>query len=390
MNAKRVLFYHENFPAGGAERVTMDIANYISKFEYEVYVLASNINEGDYRQIRVLKLPDNMNVVEELGIQYVINVILSFGIGIFVLPVSPFVPLLEMIKQQTRCKLVFALHSVPFWEVLYSLYKKKARARGNFLKTLEWWILTYPKTIWLKKYDEPIRVMHTQIYKLVDAYTVLCEDYKEILLSKLGDLISEDKITVIPNSEKVVSQVNLNKKKQLLFVGRFSYDDKRVDRLIYIWQSIYKKIPDWKLILVGDGEEKERLENLVAKSHLERISFVGYHSDVGRFYNESLILCLTSNYEGWPLVLTEAQAHGVIPVAFDCTAGIHEILSPSGVNGVLITPFRKKQYARELLKLMRNLDKCWEIQKNVLVKVENYSSDIIGEKWRVLFDRLYN
>lgn len=388
MNVRKVLFYHESFPAGGAERVTIDIANYISNRGYKVYVLTSNINEGEYSQLTVLQLPDKVFVTETFGIQYVVDTIDSFDIDIFVLPVCPFIPLLEAVKRQTCCKLVFALHSVPFWEVIYSLYIKKVRARGDFFKTLEWWVLTYPKTLWLKKYDPPIRARHIKIYELVDAYTVLCESYKNDLLEKIGMTKSGNKIYVIPNSEKEISQVNLDKKKQLLYVGRMSYDDKRVDRLIHIWHKIYRKMPDWELVLVGDGDERTHLEALVAKLRLERVVFVGYHNDVRRFYNDSLILCLTSNYEGWPLVLTEAQANGVIPIAFDCTAGVREILGPTGVNGVLIPSFSKKRYAKELLALLQNPQKCREIQKNVIMKARNYSSDKIGKKWYALFERL--
>lgn len=388
MSVRKVLFYHENFPAGGAERVTIDIASYISNRGYKVYVLASNINEGDYSQLTVLKLPDKASVTEAFGIQCVVDTIHSLDIDIFVLPVCSFIPLLEAVKQQTYCKLVFALHSVPFWEVLYSFYIKKAKARGDFFKTLEWWMLTYPKTMWLKKYDSPIRVRHIKIYELVDAYTVLCESYKKDLLEKIGMTKSGDKICVIPNSEKEVLQVNLDKKKQLLFVGRMSYDDKRVDRLIYIWHRIYRKVPDWELVLVGDGDERGRLEALVAKLHLERVVFAGYHTDVRRFYDDSLVLCLTSNYEGWPLALTEGQAHGVIPIAFDCTAGVHEILAPTGVNGILIPPFSLKRYAKELVTLLQNPLKCQEIQKNVIMKAHSYSPDKIGEKWYALFERL--
>ena len=83
-----------------------------------------------------------------------------------------------------------------------------------------------------------------------------------------------------------------------------------------------------------------------------------------------------------------AQANGVIPVAFNCTAGVREILEPTGVNGVLIPPFSKKRYAKELLALLQNPQKCREIQKNVIMKARNYSPDKIGEKWYALFERL--
>ena len=105
-------------------------------------------------------------------------------------------------------------------------------------------------------------------------------------------------------------------------------------------------------------------------------------------YDDASILCLTSTFEGWPLCLTEAQANGVVPIAFDCSAGVHHILAPSGTNGFLIPCFDIQKYADTLLHLMNDESLLAEMQQQVLTKSKEYASEIVGEKWKNLFDKL--
>lgn len=387
---KKVLFYHDEFPNGGAERVTIDVANYVSSYNYEIFVVACKVNFCSNTKITVLQLPRQQSLMEAENMSFIVDVIHSLSIDIFILPIHLNISLLKLVKEKTDCKLIFSLHCVPYWEVVSHLYIKKRKAEGNILKTLEWWLITYPKTMWLKKYHKRIGECHRQIYNLVDAYTVLCDEYRDILQKKLALPIDSNKLHVIYNSETPVLEISQQKRRQLLYVGRISYDDKRVDRLMYIWGKICKRVPEWELIVVGDGEYKQNVELLATELKLERIRFVGYQSDVRSFYKNASILCLTSNFEGWPLALTEAQANGVIPFAFNCTAGVQKILAPSGVNGILIPPYRLDKYAKELLSLMSNPQRMDEMRQNVILKAKEYSPDRIGEKWLNLFELLCN
>lgn len=180
----------------------------------------------------------------------------------------------------------------------------------------------------------------------------------------------------------------MNKKKQILFVGRMSYYDKRVDRLLDIWGMIYKKVPAWELILVGGGKELPLLQAKSQKMKLQRIRFAGHSDHVDDFYRDASVLCLTSAFEGWPLCLTEAQANGVVPVAFDCVAGIRQILSPSGVNGCLVPSFSLHKYAEMLLSLLMDSEKLQKMRNNVILKSKEYSPEIVGQKWLGLFESL--
>ena len=95
------------------------------------------------------------------------------------------------------------------------------------------------------------------------------------------------------------------------------------------------------------------------------------------------MVCLTSQTEGWPLCLTEAQAHGCIPVAFGCSDGVKDVLSPSGVNGFVVTPFDENEYAETLLKIAgMSEEELLAIRKSAVTKRAGYAPDIILEKWK--------
>lgn len=384
---KRIAFFHSSFPAGGTERVTMDITEYVTAHHCEVYVMACrwNRDKKDIPHITPVDLPDEARLSSIENAKAIIRALNELEIDVFVLPIH-MLGSLDLIRKETSCKIIFSLHNKPLWEVSCLLYQKKKNA-DTFLKKLEWYLITYPKAAWLKKYDKRYIRQYRNVYDKVDAFTVLCDEYKSELIERMHLSPSDNKIVAIGNTEKAVECPQLAKKKQIIFVGALSYEHKRVDRLIDIWGMIGKQAPDWELILVGDGVDKKMFENQVKRMRLERIHFAGSTNRPQDYYKDAAIVCLTSTFEGWGLCLTEGQANGVIPVVFDSYAAAHHIVGPSGVNGFLIPPFDKKEYARVLLSLMNDPQLREKIQKNVLSKSKTYSPQAAGEKWMELFNR---
>lgn len=385
LQRKKILFYHIDFPCGGAEKVTRDIAQWVRNFDYEVYIAACH-KKGEAENVSLIELPHEDYHSKE-NADAIVDLIRTLSIDIFVLPGIQCRQFAYIRSACTSCKFVYILHNVPFWEVIGNSEHKKHAAKGSFWKTLEWHLLTNPKATWLKVYEKRLMKEYKKTYDLVDAYVVLCEGYKSELEKKLR-LSDLNKITVIHNAEYEVENISMDKKKQLLFVGRMTYEHKRVDRLLDIWKMIYKKVPGWELILVGSGSEERALRQRAEKMKLERVTFTGWSLNPSVFYKHASVSCLTSTFEGWPLCLTEAQANGVVPIAFDCCAGIREILSPSGENGILIPPFRKRIYADELCKLLLDPEKLACMRENVIRKSQEYSVEEVGRKWLQLFDRL--
>ena len=226
-------------------------------------------------------------------------------------------------------------------------------------------------------------------YNNSDAYVVLCKSYAEEIIAKAG--ISEDRphICHIENCELPVADPNLNKEKIILFCGRFEHWSKRIDRLLRIWQKVQHQLPDWKLQLLGDGPAFAQMQELAKDLGLERVCFEGKRANVADYYSKASVIALTSQTEGWPLALTEGRSHGCIPIAFDCTAGVREIISKPGINGFVISKYDEEEYTRTILKIASlSPEEELHIRQQAIETSLQFSPDKIYPRWKELFENL--
>ena len=198
-----------------------------------------------------------------------------------------------------------------------------------------------------------------------------------------GDM---DRVIAIgnPNTYSEQNLVKGTKKKQILYVGRLEWYQKRVDRLVDIWGYLYKDFPDWELIFVGDGPTRHEIEQKSLK--MERVVFTG-RQDPEPFYRSASILCLVSDFEGWGMVLTEAMTFGTIPVVFNSFAAVTDIIE-DGKTGLLVTPFSCKQFAQKLRMLMSNEELRAEMSEACVQSVKRFDIQNIVDQWEEAFGRL--
>lgn len=387
---KRIAFVHNWFPAGGAERVTIDIAEYLNMVGgYEVYVFATHLSESmltenvqkvvHLRSIPSQAIPSRRSAaIEKLLVDEHIDILVQ---------VVKSLPDIEGIKARTGCKVVLACHGEPFWQRHAIMHRR----RKGFFRKLLWYL--YNK----RRFEDGTLAMKLAVersrhdYVSCDAYTVLCEPYRAETAEVLGLDPVDNHIYVIENPENPVDDVCLEKENVMLFCGRFENWSKRIDRLLRIWSKVQGALPDWRLVLVGDGRDGKMLRELAGELGLERISFEGMQTDVRPYYAEASVLCLTSETEGWPLTLTEGQANGCICVAFGCTSGVKEILSPDGECGFIVPPYDEDMYAQVLLKIA-SMDKESQItmRRRAVERRLEYTPEKIAVKWKSLFDMLCN
>lgn len=378
-------FIHGQFPFGGGEMVTSTIAPLLRAMGYNIFVFSSHIhhqqlNDEDKKNITFIDIgktrlfsSPKVSLAEKAN-ELKIDILVFIG--------KSFSATRERIFEKTNCKCIFAHYGATFWQAENHLETLQKKAKKSPLHYLFYKGLKIPAFHIYKKIKiEKYRV----IYNKYDAFTVLCEAYKDEL-SKALQLTDNHKIRAISTPVAPATHTySLEKERLVIYVGRMSYADKRVDRLVTIWESIYKKYPDWQFILIGSGKELPALQAMVKEKKLERITFLGKVEDTFPYYNKAAIFCLSSQMEGQGTVLMEAQQAGVIPIAFDCSAGVRGILSPNGENGILIPPFDMQAYTNELGKLMSDTSTRAHIQKNILIKAEEYSVDVIVKQWDELF-----
>lgn len=192
----------------------------------------------------------------------------------------------------------------------------------------------------------------------------------------------------IPHVSTFKSQTKVNTdNKQILNIGRFTKDKQQIV-LLGIWNRIVteKKHGEWKLLLVGSGEEEIFLQQYVSKNNLkDTVTIVKPSKDVERFFNSSSIFAFTSQYEGFGMVLLEAMSFGVPCISFNCPSGPRDIVD-DGINGYLIENRNLEEYKVKLIELMNNMDlrdKYSNASFNKASKWDNYG---ILQKWYALFE----
>jgi glycosyltransferase involved in cell wall biosynthesis len=140
--------------------------------------------------------------------------------------------------------------------------------------------------------------------------------------------------------------------KTVLSVGHLTHI-KGFDRLLEAWVRVSRVMPDWRLVIVGEGEDRQKLTGFIKKNNLiNSVDLVGRTSDVSEYYKEAEIFCLSSHYEGFPMVLLEALAFGLPVVSFDCDTGPAEILQDTG--SILVPQNDIDQLALSLINLMKD------------------------------------
>lgn len=137
--------------------------------------------------------------------------------------------------------------------------------------------------------------------------------------------------------------------KIILSLGRLTYQ-KGFDLLVDAWACVRKQNQDWTLRIVGSGEDEQALKQQVKVLGIsDSVEFIGATKDVNYYYRTSSFYCMSSRFEGLPMVLLEAQAYGLPIISMDCDTGPAEVIT-DGENGFLVNSV--EQLTEKLLQAM--------------------------------------
>lgn len=231
------------------------------------------------------------------------------------------------------------------------------------------------------------------VYRHTDLYQVLSPSYVP-LFAKFTGILHPDHLMVQTNPVTLESSdfsYSFDKKeKEIIYMGRIDYNQKRVYRVVDTWAKLESKFPDWRLTIVGDGVERKNVERQVADYGLKHVNFEGFQQPKP-YYERASILLLTSEYEGFPLVLAECMSFGVIPVVYDSYSAVRDIID-DGKDGVVI-PYEKNGYdadkaAGMLAQIMQNDSLRGMMAHAAIEKSKAYSVERIYQEWMRTFVKL--
>ncbi|MBN2725410.1 MAG: glycosyltransferase family 4 protein [Deltaproteobacteria bacterium] len=264
---------------------------------------------------------------------------------------------LKLISEKT--KLVFESH-------FHRYYKIQATQNIDSIVRVRYFFEKFFEETYLRKFD------------------------KVVLLTKKDQKNYPDltNTIVIPNSlHKIPAISSMLTNKKVLAIGRLNHQ-KGFDYLIQAWSIVIKSAPDWKLVIVGSGEDKLLLQNMIRNLRLEDSITIKPPTDkIENEYLESSIFVLSSRYEGFGLVLIEAMSYGVPCVSFDCPCGPDEIIQDK-IDGLLVPVENLTKLADELILLMNNRDLLIKMGKKAKENVTRFKDDIILEKWISLYNSI--
>lgn len=202
------------------------------------------------------------------------------------------------------------------------------------------------------------------------------------------------KVKVIPNAvrwpleieEPIKPPPARNGRHRLLAVGRL-HPVKGFDLLIRAFQSIADLFPDWDLVILGEGDSREQLQNQIDAASLGgRVSLPGRAGNIGQWYMQSDLYVLSSRTEGLSNTLLESMANGLACVAFDCETGPREIVR-HGIDGVLVRPAGDDQALAAHLSDMMSHPKRREAYARRAVDVrDRFSTMRVMALWSQIFE----
>jgi len=230
------------------------------------------------------------------------------------------------------------------------------------------------------------KILWNHFYKHIDALTILTKYDQDFFETKTKKVVVMEN----PCSFDMHDDLDSPREKVILAVGNLNrYTHKGFDNLLEIVATVLPKYPNWKLKLVGAGEEGLKL--LSAKSQelgvSNQIIFTGFRSDIKKLMINSEIFLLTSRYEGLPMVLIEALSQGLACISYDCVSGPSDILT-NNLNGMLVNNQDKLEMSEKLELLISDNELRKKYRSNSAQQLKKFTIDNVGKKWLKLINEI--
>ena len=389
-----VAIVHRRFALGGAEEVSRQTACLFSDLGIHTHFFAETHIETEWTLpddplIDLCLLPQGMRLWTKESALYLVRAFKERGVKVLIIPIALRNDYLPLIRA-AGIKIIYWCHSSPLWELVDGRERASYKAHHPWYKNL--YSLTLRRLRLALTSAEKLRTRYRDLVRQVDCFITLTPEYVQEFVSALG-LNDEEasRFAVMPNMAFLPKHQPIPAKdrpKKILFVGRLSYADKRPDRVLQIWAKVCQDLPDWEVEIYGKGSEEKFLRRMIQEKQLPRITLKGYIADATAVYASGAILMMTSTYEGWGLVLSEAQASGVVPIAFDSSAGIRELIGKDSTYGCLVAPFDLDAYAAQLRRLCHDVELRSRLSQAAQTHCLDYSPERIRSRWEEIFSQL--
>lgn len=356
-----ITMFIPSLSGGGAERIAINLANNLDKRKFNITLLVLNSQSSYYINSDV-----NVNILKSKRLIYVIPELVNY-----------------MKKQPPD---LFISH-MSLSNVVTLIAKKFARKEFSTLIIEH----TTPSIKYNNDgaiYRQCIPILMRISYKFADSIVSVskgvAKDLAQITripnknIKVIYNPIVNDQVFNVANQPVDCSWLNNSNLKVIMGIGRLE-KVKNFSLLIRAFLDVYKEDPNTRLIIFGEGSERENLEKYIHKLGLsEVVSLPGFVTNIYSYLSKASVFTLTSNYEGLPTVLIEALACATPVVSTDCPSGPREILS-DGQFGIL-TPVKDHVSLTEAILKIIKKERVFEPEE-LIMRASEFSIDKAIEQY---------
>jgi len=360
----KLFFLIHSLSAGGAERVTLNLANYWVQKEWDITIVTFQGIKDFYQVDNKIKRIEINCLIKNKNIFKYIKLIWN----------------IRKLVKELKPDIVISMMTVP--NIYLSIAKigiKKILFIG--------WEQVYPGIV---KIGFIWNLLRKFLYRNLDAVIALTRENEEWLTKNT----LAKKICIIPNpvtyplkegkiDYNIEEKINKNKK-LILAIGTEEYS-KGLDILIESFYKISEIYPEWELVIICGKETQVSLNEKIKSKKLENKVFIKDKTEnIGSWYKIADIFVLSSRVEGFPNVLIEAMAYGCPVISFDCPTGPRDIIE-NGINGELVYKIDSDSLAMAMKKLMENEDLRKSYSKEAIKIREKFSVENIAKNLENIF-----
>lgn len=355
---------------GGAQRFLYEFITHLDPFKYEFLVAAGGrgelLEKMDKKGVKIISMKNFSNTPG----------------------LKNFLTLLEIFKLIKNFKpdILYLLSSEAGFigSVAGSFYRFFSRnKKPKIIYRIGGWAFKEPRNIFIKKiylWAEKISVPFKDIIitnsefdrhlaiknkivepdKIITIYNGLDVDNLKFLSEKEAKIFIESKIPAFS-----ASSADSAGKKHSILIGTVAnlYRNKGLEYLILAAQKLKNKGLDWQFIIIGEGPERSKIENLIKKSNLENNVFLtGFISDAFECLKAFDLFVLPSVKEGQPWTILEAMV-AEIPIVATNIAGISEMIE-NEKSGLLVEPADPEALSLAIEKMLTHPSLAHETTQN--------------------------
>lgn len=357
---KKILFYIGSLARGGAERVVVNLAEYMEKMGYQVAIVTKEQTENEYPVAKAIGRIHADIYDDEISGSRIVN----------------------FYRRVRKLRKIWKEEKP---DIIVSFIKKNNLMAILSSRGLQVPVLVAIRSAAFREYPGIFRMAAKVLFPMADGVIVQTKEQAEYFGKKVFQ-----KTKMLPNAVRddfMGSVYQGPRDNRIVTVGRID-DNKNQIMLIKAFSRIADKFPHMKVVIYGNGEAEKRIKQAIEEQGLSgRVILAGHVSDIKTAIERARIFVLTSRVEGMPNALIEAMALGLVPISTDFGGGGVRQLIRDGENGFIIPIDDVSALSEKMELILGNGELEMKLRNHAVEIQKQFAPELVNQQWKQYFEK---